>query len=71
MAEPEQINGGKTTMLSPSQGVQLMAIGVMIRDGEIRIEGDSARVTSLAASVPIDVSQEIALQIGTEPEEPS
>lgn len=46
--------------LSPSQSVQLLALGVMLRDGELRFEGDDE---NRAADLLIDVSQEIALQL--------
>ena len=51
--------------LSPAQSVQLLAIGVMLRDDELEIVGEGA---GLALAALIDVSQEIALQMGGEPE---
>lgn len=52
--------------LSPSQSVQLLALGVMLRDGELSFKGDDE---NRAADLLIDVSQEIALQLNFEPDE--
>lgn len=54
--------------LSPSQSVQLMALGVLVRDGEISLTGNDA---DKAEALLIDVSQEIALQHGDGEERPT
>jgi len=46
--------------LSPSQSLQLMALGVMVKDGEIMIRGDEE---NRATELLIDISQECALQL--------
>lgn len=53
--------------LSPAQAVQLMALGVLVRDGDISLSGEDAEK---AAELLIDVSQEIALQYGDGEERP-
>lgn len=53
--------------LSPAQSAQLMALGVMVRDSELRIEG---RMATEATELLVDISQEIALQMGAEGEKP-
>lgn len=53
--------------LSPAQTVQLMALGVLVRDGDITLSGEDAEK---AAELLIDVSQEIALQYGDGEERP-
>lgn len=47
--------------ISPSQGLQIMAIGEMLRTGELEFKLNGGGETATAAL--IDVSQEIALQI--------
>lgn len=54
--------------LSPAQSLQLMALGVLVRDGEISLTGDDWKK---AEALLIDVSQEIALQFGDGTERPS
>ena len=47
--------------LSPDQAVQIMAVSVMLRDGELHLTGDESEKAEEAI---IDAGQEIALQIG-------
>lgn len=49
-------------ILSPSQMVQLMAISVMLRDGDLDIVGEDAE---LARDALVDAGQEIALHSGS------
>jgi hypothetical protein len=56
----------RNAKLSPSQALQIMAIGVMLKDGELELAGADAQKAKEAI---IDASQEIALQIGA-PAEP-
>lgn len=49
-------------ILGPAQLIQLMAVGVMVRDGDLELSGDDAE---RAAELLIDVSQEIALHSET------
>lgn len=51
-------------VLSPAQGVQLMALSEMLRDGELAFRGDDSSDETRAYELLIDVGQEIALQIG-------
>lgn len=50
-----------TVMLSRSQALQIMAISIMLKDGELEISGEDA-ATALEALA--DAGEEIALQIG-------
>lgn len=51
---------GPSCVLSPSQSVRLMSLGVLLRDGDLNITGELAQH---ARELLIDVSQEIALQM--------
>lgn len=53
--------------LSPAQSLQIMALGVMLRDGDLELCGEDAGDVQMATELLIDVSQEIALQIGSGP----
>lgn len=50
----------KTYTLSPDQALQLMAISVMLKDGELSLQGDDAE---LAYNAICDCGEEIALQV--------
>lgn len=63
-----EIDPAQGATLSPSQSVQLMALGVLIRDGDLALRGDDAEDVANGEALLIDVSQEIALQMGAEPE---
>lgn len=52
--------------LSPSQGVQLMALAEMLRDQDLAIRGDEDEDIEAAYSLLSDVAQEIALQVSHE-----
>lgn len=52
--------------LSPSQGVQLMALAEMLRGQDLAIRGDEDEDIDAAYSLLSDVAQEIALQVGHE-----
>lgn len=56
--------------LSPSQSIQLMAIGVMLRDGGLELRGEDDSDVQNALDALTDISQEIALQMGGEPTHP-
>lgn len=62
------MSGTVAATLSPSQSLQLMALGVMLRDGDLSLRGDDEEDAQRARELLIDVSQEIALQMGAEPE---
>lgn len=47
--------------ISPAQALQVMAVSVMLKDGELQLSGDESEKAEAAL---IDVGQEIALQIG-------
>jgi hypothetical protein len=49
-------------VLSPSQGVRLMALAEMLRAGDLQFRGDEPDEAESAADVIADVAQEIALQ---------
>jgi hypothetical protein len=50
-------------VISPSQALKLLAIGNLIRDGDMEIRGDDETDVALAKEAIIDVAQEIALQV--------
>lgn len=50
--------------ISPSQALQIMAISVMLRDGELEIIGNDPEHVEKAVEALTDTGQEIALQIG-------
>ncbi len=58
MTGPEQF------ILSPSQGIQILAISELLRAGGLAIQGDDAETAECALA---DIAQEIALQFGAEP----
>jgi hypothetical protein len=50
--------------LSPSQGIQLLALADLLKRGEIAFRADEERDEQHAAALIADVAQEIALQVG-------
>lgn len=54
----------KDVVLSPSQGVRLMALCAMLNDGDLSFRGHEAEDEDAAAGVLRDIGQEIALQLG-------
>lgn len=50
--------------LSPSQGVQLLALSEMLRCEDLAIRGDEDEAIEAAYALLHDVAQEIALQVG-------
>ena len=49
--------------LSPSQGVQLMSLAQLLREGDLAIRGEEDEDVEAAYALIADVAQEIALQV--------
>lgn len=54
----------KDILLSPSQAAQLMALCMMVRDGDLSFRGHEIEDEQSATSLLKDVGEEIALQLG-------
>ena len=57
MAEPDHI------MIGRDEAVKLMAISVMLKDGELCLRGDEQETEALATDAITDLGEEIALQL--------
>jgi hypothetical protein len=60
---PEDLTERSYT-LSPSQGVALMCLSEMLKEGDLAIRGDDDEAVDSAVELLADVAQEIALQVG-------
>jgi len=60
---PEEERAAEYT-LSPSQAHQLMALAVLIREGDLAFRGYEQEDEENATSLIADVAQELALQVG-------
>lgn len=54
----------RDVLLSPSQATRLMAVCVMLKDGDLAFRGDESEEEDQATSVLKDIGEEIALQLG-------
>lgn len=55
--------------LSPSQGVQLLALEAMLKEGDVVFRAHDPEASLSARALIADVAQEIALQVPNEPQE--